>query len=367
MKILSVVFNSLDTDSRVQRSSDALTEIGDVTLIGIGNEYNNDNVNSIALNIKSRHNLLRYFEFIFKTKKIMKQIDYDLFFANDFYCAELVLWAKRRNKKLKIVYDAHELYIPYKGQRLNSRFKFFYRKEKMAINIADLVLCANQDRAKIMKEYYGLNSDPIAIRNISKLPRTDNTICKKHENETDSFFKQPGITLVYAGVLSSTRRIESLIEILEKKPDTKLLIIGEGSHRAYLEQIARPLGSRVLFTGTIPYVNLSVLLSRCDIGYLYYPTDILNNIYCAPNKIYEYSSVRLPMISNANPTLEKILNNNSIGISSDDLFSAFTTVSKNLDKYKSGCDVFNIENQWKDEKVKLINCIRRLNDNYGQI
>ena len=69
-----------------------------------------------------------------------------MFFANDFYCAELVPWIMRRNRKVHVVYDAHELYIPQDDQPLNKRYTFFYKKEKRAIKEADLVICANKEK-----------------------------------------------------------------------------------------------------------------------------------------------------------------------------------------------------------------------------
>lgn len=368
MKTLMIVYNTLDTDARVRRSAEALTDLGEVKLIGIDVDCKIDRVDSEVIKLKSRHNLIRYFEFIYKIKKRIKRIDYDLLFANDFYCAELVPWVKRKRNNAHIVYDAHELYIPQKDKPLNRRFDFFYKKEKRAIYDAELVICANDDRARIMQEHFGLASLPTAIRNISHLPLVRDNISRGYEDTTDAFFKLPGITLVYAGVLSSARKIETLVEIAEQEKNTKLLIIGDGQHRKYLEERAsKSLGKRVFFTGSIPYTYLSVLLSKCDIGYLFYPTDILNNVYCAPNKIYEYSSVRLPMIANANPTVERILSDSGIGVASDDLLNAFKTVASDIEGYKNRCDLFNINNKWEDEREELIRSVRGLKDNDGRI
>ena len=368
MKTLMIVYNSLNTDARVRRSAEALTELGEVKLIGIDEDSKIEKVDSEVLILKSKHNLMRYFEFIYKIKKLIRRIDFDLLFANDFYCAELVPWVKRKNKNAHIVYDAHELYIPQKDKPLNKRFEFFYKKEKRAIHDAELVICANNERASIMQEHFELNRLPTAIRNISQLPLVHDSISKGYEDKTDEFFTLPGITLVYAGVLSSARKIETLVEIAEKEENTKLLIIGDGQHRNLLEERAsKSLGRRVFFTGSIPYTYLSVLLSKCDIGYLFYPTDILNNIYCAPNKIYEYASVRLPMIANANPTVERILSDSGIGVASDDLLSAYRIVSQDLEGYKNRCDIFNRNNKWEDEREVLISSVKGLIGKNGRI
>lgn len=361
MKTLMIVYNSLETDARVRRSAEALAELGEVKLIGIDKNGVFDTVDSEVILLKSKHNIIRYFEFIYKIKKCIRKLDFDLFFANDFYCAELIPWVRRRNKKVHVVYDAHELYVPQDDQPLNKRFEFFYKKERRAIKEADLVICANKERAGIMKEHFRLNDLPLVIRNISQLPSIVDSNSKDYENATDAFFKLPGITLVYAGVLTAARKIEALIEIAEKEKNTKLLIIGNGPYKSDLEQRARKsLGERVLFTGGIPYTYLSILLSKCDIGYLFYPTDILNNIYCAPNKIYEYSSVRLPMIANDNPTVKKILMDSGIGVASDDLLYAYRTVAKDLEGFKNRCDTFNRNNRWEHEKRVLIRSIEGL-------
>lgn len=359
-KILVVVFNSLDTDSRVQRASMSLTELGDVEVIGIDKNFYMPNIKSHVIHLKSRNNFLRYYEFIFKIKREIKSKSFDIFYANDFYSAELVQWVKRVKRNVKIVYDAHELYIPEPGKPLNLRFNFFYKKEKRAIHTADLVICANDERADIMKEHFDLKEKPLVIRNISQLPIKDCN-SKKYSAITNEFLASPGITVVYAGVLSSSRKLEMLIDVVKSYEHIKLLIVGEGENRNYLEEKAhRVLGERVMFTGKIPYTDLGFILRKCDIGYLYYPVDIINNIYCAPNKIYEYSSVKLPMIANSNPTVKRIFQEGKIGVASDDLAGALEQILSKLDEYKNNCELFNQDNMWDSERGKLISGIRGL-------
>jgi glycosyltransferase involved in cell wall biosynthesis len=56
--------------------------------------------------------------------------------------------------------------------------------------------------------------------------------------------------------------------VIEKRPDARLLVIGEGSHRPRAEQLVREVGlaNSVTFTGGIPEAEKNRLLGQCKIG-----------------------------------------------------------------------------------------------------
>lgn len=361
MKVFMMVYNTLDTDARVQRAANALSKIGDIRLFGIDQNVNLNGVKSSVINISSKNNMLRYFEFCHKAKMIIKKNTFDVFYAHDFYMAELAIWVKKKYPKVTLIYDAHELFIPQAGQPWSKRFEYFYRKEKQVVKCADLVIAANKERADIMKTHFNLDKTPTVVRNISFLPHIEDEFAKKILQDTKAFFELQGVTLVYAGLVAASRNIESLIKIVEDNKDSKLMIIGDGNDLSRLKMMgSERLGKRIYFTGGISYVYLSVLLLKCDIGFMNYPVDTLNNIYCAPNKIYEYASVNLPMIANENPTVKVLFEENKIGVASNNLKYAFETVAKNVEEYKNNCSIFCKNNSWDHEKETFLDSIRRV-------
>ena len=148
------------------------------------------------------------------------------------------------------------------------------------------------------------------------------------------------------------------------------LILGYGEQEEYLRQYCSEHKIvNILFTGGKKTEELGKYISKCDIGYLYYPTTDLNNIYCAPNKIYEYTSLGLPIVSNTNPTMEFELNKYKIGKTfnendkdniSKNLQSAIHEIISNISYFKDNAKKFSNEFSWKNEGEKLVDIIERL-------
>ena len=360
-KAIMVVMNTLDTDARVQRAACALQDVFDLTVIGVGNDCGQQRFNQILLNISSNKGFIRYFEYERKIKCYLRHEYFEIFYAHDYFSAALAAWVKRRFPNCFVIYDAHELIFPAKGFSTNNRDKYFSYYERKAIKYSDLVVCASNDRAALMKEYYGMNEEPLVIDNISNLPIL-------HDNRSNELIKSVRSSLgsrkyilVYAGVLSSARRIDNLFKIIMERKDASLLVIGDGDDKNRLKDLAQTLiPDRYYFTGKLPYQYLGCLLEICDVGYISYPNNTLNNTYCAPNKIYEYASVGLPMIAPYNPTIKKFFDSNKIGVIDDDLGKAFDILCGDISVYKQNCYRFSCENQWEKKAETLINSIINL-------
>lgn len=59
--------------------------------------------------------------------------------------------------------------------------------------------------------------------------------------------------------------IAAMPELRRNYPDARLLIVGEGSYRRKLEQLAKPLGEAVRFTGRVEFSEMLDLLAASDI------------------------------------------------------------------------------------------------------
>ncbi len=355
-KIVMYVYGDITTDARVQRAATALADQYDLLLISnnCGKKIPDTKYRNILVG-NSSFNIQNYFTTIYETYKIVKKEKPDLFYGHDYYSSTIVKMLIGRKYCKKIVYDAHELYIPQEGYPLSVRSRFFYTIEKSIVNKVDLLICASPERAKIMQKHYKLKELPTSIRNISQLTINSDPDTEKIILSLKDFFSKPGKTLVYAGTVMASRRIDEITRIVcQHSADFKLLVVGRGDALEKIKQIAAGTPTLVFaYTGAIPYKSLGAVLSRCDIGYVYNPNDILNNIYCAPNKVYEYTSVSLPILSNENPTVKKELEQNHIGIATDKLEEGLLNLSKELETYKEKCKQFSLNNPWSSEAELL--------------
>lgn len=355
-RMIMFVYNDITTDARVQRAADALADVFELTLISVqkgkviqDNEYKN-------LLVGGRFNgAMSIFETIFTAWHIIRKQHPDIVYCHDYYSAILAYLLIKTHYRGKIIYDAHELMIPEEG-RTDKRLNFFYWFEKRIIKKVDLLICASDERSQIMQEHYRLKEKPLVVPNISQLQvKDDDSDVQTIMDTLVDFFNDHKLTVVYAGAVTSSRRIGMLVDATIKLHDKcKLLIVGKGDDLEVLkEKTANHPELKSAFTGAVPYKCLGSILSRCDIGFLFYPSDTLNNIYCASNKIYEYASVGLPMLANDNHTVKKILEESHIGLSTNDFISGLLKIAEERELYKNNCVVFSQDNPWEKTAERL--------------
>ncbi len=362
-KIVMFLYGDITIDARVQRAAAVLSK--DYELILLSNDWGKSIPSTNYSNVligKGSFDIKNYFSTIYQAYKIVKRERPDIFYGHDYYSALLVKLLLKKKYCKKVVYDAHELYIPQPGVRFTARSYFFYSIEKSIVKKVDMLVCANQERAEKMVDHYGLKTSPLPIRNISQLKVNDDSETIHILESLADFFLKPGITVVYAGVVTTNRKVDELASAVSNNPQKyKLLIVGKGNGVEKVKQVvSRTPSLTCMFTGAVPYRSLGAILTKCDIGFIYYPVDTLNNIYCASNKLYEYASVELPVLANNNPTIKRVLEENNLGVATCDFTKGIDIIAADLQRYKQACKRFSNLNQWQDEANKLVSMVNKL-------
>ena len=361
-KLIMYVYGNIQTDARVKRAAKALGEKYELILLSndCGKLVKNENYRNVLLKCASS-GLKGYMQSVREAIKIIKAEKPEVFYAHDYYSTFIVRLLLRRKYCKKIVYDAHELIIPEAGQS-DTRMKFFYRMEKSIVHKVDLLVCASQERAALMKEHYCLSKAPLVVENISYLPLGYELSKLDASKQLEDFFADKTPTLVYAGVVTKSRKIGSLYEMAARiAPAVKLLIVGDGDALNGMKKEAAGQNKlKCCFTGAVPYEALGEILKRCDVGYLYYPSNTLNNINCASNKIYEYASVGLPIVANNNPTVKRIIEKGGIGVASGNFEESLKQTLSRLDEYKKACARFVEENSWEKTAQRLLEGVEKM-------
>lgn len=355
-KLLMYVYSDIKTDARVMRSIDALKKEYDITLIAtnsgvalssdVGFQFID------AIDNKIGNPFFRYVSSLFKFYSVLRRIKPDIIYGHDYYAAPIIAYG---SKKYKLVYDAHELYMADKTS--SKREKVCCYLEKRAIGKADQVICASERRKEIMNQHYSVKREICVVNNVSILPRIN-------DNKVDEayFSSDERKVVVYCGALIKPRRVDLLIEAANKlKSSIRVLIVGNGEELGNLKNKANTEKiDNVTFINAVPYKSIWSIVSKCDIGYLYYENDTLNNANCAPNKVYEYASAGLVMVANENLGLSDIFNRYCVGVSSNDLCLAIKEVLENYDTYKKNVERFIKDCSWEVEGKKLSDAISTL-------
>lgn len=106
--------------------------------------------------------------------------------------------------------------------------------------------------------------------------------------------------ICFVGNLAPWQGVDNLIKavplVVEKIPEVKFLIVGDGIMREKLEQMAKDLGvgRHLLFIGFVPFNIVPMYINASDVCVV--PKKILKSGY-SPLKLYEYMSCGKPVIA----------------------------------------------------------------------
>lgn len=196
--------------------------------------------------------------------------------------------------------------------------------EKYAKN-AKLVICSNLDRANILRVWWKLPVTPEVILNkpysdLSErnLPLTDELLTLLEPVKEKK-------KIIYQGVIFPERELDGICRYINQSEDFALIIMGKETD--YLKKLKVICPSIIHIPFVAPPYHLHVT-SHADIGILTYDHSSLNNIFCAPNKVWEFSNFGMPMIGNDIPGLINTIEANKMGECID--FKREDHVSKTL-------------------------------------
>lgn len=192
----------------------------------------------------------------------------------------------------KYVLSILELYDP------GSMYDKFMKKY---INKAEAVLCCEKHRAAIMKVYYNMTKIPYVLPNkpyeledTLKPEELSDTVKEKIEKIKDKF------VVLYQGIVTPDRPLDKISKALRIIDDDNIVFVVMGKASDAIKKELTDLYANTVFMDYIPSPQHLLVTQYANIGIANYDYSNLNNLFCAPNKIYEYSKFGLPMITSEN-------------------------------------------------------------------
>ena len=363
-----ILFGNIENDGRVLRTITCLKKKYNITIYSYCDQ-NNFKINRVKIIKRKSPNYKKNFlELIFYTFHVFKIIfknKYDIFYVNDFYLAfpfKLISFFSSS----KIVYDSHELLVPDKKDKSNYTNYFFYFLEKISIKNFNLIITANKERSRIMKDHYKLKNIPEIVKNIPN-PSIKDELLKRSvlEKKFKIFEKSNDLIIVYQGLISQKRGIEKIVMDLSKIRNSKILLIGNGNEKyiKYLKNLFKKRSMKnIYFLGNVDLKTLYSILNISDCGIISYSNINLNNKYCAPNKLYEYALFNLPMITSSQNLFKKTFEKYNIGIihnETENLENEIYGLINNRSN-KIYFEKFNKSNSMNSESDKLLKAIEKM-------
>ena len=213
--------------------------------------------------------------------------------------------------RYRVIYHPLEFTLP--------KADWKYRLLSPSLNLSETVrqackvVCCEYNRAQLTKGIFALDKLPYVLPNKMYVPDEEESAfpsdIRKLVSPILSKLKGKKVILYQGVFLDRERRLEEFCEAVRTLPDEYILVaMGRGSE--YYEALKKKYASdRVLF---IPFIRPPyhlLITKEASIGVLSYFPDstsiagVINPLYCAPNKIFEYARYGVPMISNDIPGL----------------------------------------------------------------
>ena len=375
IKVVSIVLNNFKNDSRVLKTNISLQNAGyNVQIValfedGIQEFETVQNIPVHRVKLKSKNwsknklvQLIKYFEFLYRTVKKYK--NNDIFHCNDLNTLPIgVIVKKFFNKKIKIVYDAHE-YETEIGGLTGLRKRMIKKLERFLIAYVDETITVSN---AIADEY-------VKLYNIVKPALVLNTPLYKELIKKDIFretlnISQDKTIFLYQGGLSSGRGIEILLEAFKLmdnyENNSVIVFMGYGVLEGVIKQAENNYDNIYFHDAVSPNVLLEYT-SSADFGISTIEDSCLSYRYCLPNKMFEYMMAEIPLIVSNLPEMKRLVEENNIGIVADEntstgLQKAIEKAMKlnkkelqqNIQKVK---EIYN----WEEQEKVLINVYTEL-------
>lgn len=252
-----------------------------------------------------------------------------------------------RYRHIMQLMELEEWYPLYQGAK---RLKFPI--EKYA-NKAWKVVVPEENRAYIQKVWWNLDRTPYILPNKPyRIAPEEST--KEIDLILDRLKQERKKIIIYLGYIGTDRNLENFIKAVEKLSDEYCLYIVGNIAQQNKENFLAFCSQYdcVHYLGYFPAPKHLLFLKYAYIGLLPYIPNTkheylpsLNALYCAPNKIFEYSGYSVPMIGTDVLGLKQPFERFGIGVccscqSVEEIVKAIKKVNENYDEMRQNCSKF---------------------------
>lgn len=355
--LIIAITGNIFSDQRMQRIASALSESGWELELYYRNYFKNRNLKPSSqpsysyytCGIQSffkagilfylTYNIQLFLKLIFKKTDLYYAVD------SDTLPAFILLKIVRRKP---LIYDAHE-YFSEVPELSNSPFKkwVWHTITKIGVKLSRTCITVGPALSKELEKRYGKAF--LSIRNVP--------IQRKKE------FSQPNSdrVILYQGALNKDRELELLIHAMDKLPNFKCLIAGEGDLSQSLRELAKN-SKNIEFLGLLSPNELAELTPRCYAGYnLLKANESLSYYYSLSNKYFDYMQAEIPSISSKLPEYLRLNETFNCGVCIENTESEFVKLIQYWEsnpkaylKLKENAKFAAEKNHWELEKLILI-------------
>jgi glycosyltransferase involved in cell wall biosynthesis len=189
----------------------------------------------------------------------------------------------------------HELYDAFPLRR--SVLGYFSRRAKA-------VVVPESCRAAILRTWLHLPQTPLVLPNkpYSHPRQRHLAIRDSVAREIVNQINGESRIILYQGHIQADRDLSVVAEAVSQFGNELRLVVMGRSHGGSLEGLKRICPS-ILHVPFVPAPHHLDITSHAHLGLACYDYSSLNNVFCAPNKIWEYAGFGIPVLCSDNPSL----------------------------------------------------------------
>lgn len=274
--------------------------------------------------------------------------------------------------KSKLVYDSHELFYAT-SYKTKFMLNFCKRVEKLLSNRIDAIITVSKPISKKIIENIGKKKKVIIVRNC----------VEKHKIKKSNVFRkmfpelENRIILLAQGIVAPFKFDDMILEAINKVENVALVILGniyEGNiYEGYKDEFLRKIHSgvknkKVYYLNAVDRDMLLHYTASADIGLILHKNVSLNNYFALPNRLFEYISCGLPILSTDMLEIKRIIKKYGLGetyeYGSKESFLSQLKKIINAENYKEYCEnskkAFEKYLNWEREEEKLFRLYRDL-------
>lgn len=344
MKKIGIItkHNIADAYSCLLYLNDSLNKKYDVDLWGYAlvDEVPADNYHSFR---DTWYANIRWFrKYLVKISVFLLARHYDVLIINDLDFFWVAYYIKKFYPNKKVVHYNTE--IPGPDVKLPKFTTNFYKKHA---SFPDLIIECLKERAQYRKKEFNISKEIIYVNNTIPQEKINNALKIKDPAISKYFLFDNGLPiLIYAGGCNLSRNLGEIIKSAGKfSKKLQYIFFCYGTERDFsaVQKECDKYDNCHLFK-SVDRTTLLNVMNNCNIGIQYYDPDVSMNHYLAsPSKLFEYLGTGLNVVSSNNHGVDRIIEQDELGVCFDNSEGISNGIEKLLNKgLKSRNDIKNV-------------------------
>lgn len=253
----------------------------------------------------------------------------------------------------------HEFYPALTGKKyivcfyeLNDHRRNFLDDMQFALQNAKEVMVPEYNRACILRVWEKLKKTPTVVPNKPLFHPLERNIPNPYSDQLEG--KK---IILYQGYIQRSRNIDTVCEAVKDMPDYTVVMMGKGD-QTYIDELKSKY-PHIIHISFVTPPNHLYITSYARIAIVKYDFVVLNAIFCAPNKTWEYTGFGIPVLCHNIPGLEYTIGRYQAGVCCDmddkeEVKKAIQQIEANYDQYSKNAILFYNSCDIKQEILAIV-------------